>query len=70
MDKYLLVILIFMVVTIPISFVEPSTGEFRDPPLIPLFYAAIAGIIIIMVYSSYKERKERQQANAKKRSKK
>ena len=59
-----------MVVTIPIAFVEPSTGAFRDPPLIPLFYAAIAGIIIIMVYSSYKERKERQQANAKRRSRK
>ena len=59
-----------MVVTIPISFVEPSSGEFRDPPLIPLFYAAIAGIIIIMVYSSYKERKERQQANVKRRSRK
>ena len=70
MDKYLVVILIFMVVTIPIAFVEPSSGEFRDPPLIPLFYAAIAGIIIILVYSSYKERKERQQANAKRRSRK
>ena len=60
MDKYLVVILIFMVVTIPIAFVEPSSGEFRDPPLIPLFYAAIAGIVIVLVYSSYKERKERQ----------
>lgn len=70
MDKYLVVILIFMVVTIPIAFVEPSSGEFRDPPLIPLFYAAIAGIVIILVYSSYKERKERQQANAKRRSRK
>ena len=70
MDKYLVVILIFMVVTIPIAFVEPSSGEFRDPPLIPLFYAAIAGIIIILVYSSYKERKERQKANAKRRSRK
>ncbi|MDH3395782.1 MAG: hypothetical protein OEL52_06470 [Nitrosopumilus sp.] len=59
-----------MVVTIPIAFVEPSSGEFRDPPLIPLFYAAIAGIVIILVYSSYKERKERQQANAKRRSRK
>ena len=59
-----------MVVTIPIAFVEPSTGNFRDPPLIPLFYAAIAGIIIILVYSSYKERKERQKANAKRRSRK
>ena len=59
-----------MVVTIPLAFVEPSSGEFRDPPLIPLFYAAIAGIIIILVYSSYKEKKERQKANAKRRSKK
>ncbi len=70
MDKYLTVILIFMVVTIPIAFVEPSTGEFRDPPLIPMFYAAIAGISIIFIYSSYKERKERQKANAKRRSRK
>ncbi len=59
-----------MVVTIPIAFVEPSTGEFRDPPLIPLFYAAIAGIAIIVLYSSYKERKERQKANAKRRARK
>jgi NADH:ubiquinone oxidoreductase subunit 3 (subunit A) len=70
MDKYLLVILIFMVVTIPIAFVEPSTGDLRDPPLIPLFYAAIAGIMIIVLYSSYKERKERQKSNVKRRSKK
>ncbi len=59
-----------MIVTIPIAFVEPSTGEFRDPPLITLFYAAIAGIAIIVLYSSYKERKERQKANTKRRSKK
>lgn len=59
-----------MVVTIPIAFVEPSTGQFKDPPLIPLFYAAITGIIIILVYSSYKDRKERQKTNAKRRSRK
>ncbi|MDH3361632.1 MAG: hypothetical protein OEW86_11710 [Nitrosopumilus sp.] len=59
-----------MVVTIPIAFVEPSTGQFRDPPLIPLFYAAIGGIIIILVYSSYKDKKDRQKANAKRRSRK
>ena len=70
MDKYLTVILIFMVVTIPIAFVEPSTGQYRDPPLITLFYAGIGGIIIILIYSSYKDRKERQKANAKRRSKK
>jgi uncharacterized integral membrane protein len=59
-----------MVVTIPIAFVEPSSGQIRDPPIIPLFYAAIAGIIIIFAYSTYKERKERQAANAKRRSRK
>ncbi len=69
-DKYLLVILIFMIVTIPIAFVTPATGEIREQPLIPLFYAAIAGIIIIVIYSSYKERKQRQKDRAKRRSKK
>ena len=59
-----------MIVTIPIAFVEPATGDLRDPPLIPLFYAAIAGIAIIILYSSYKERKERQKANAKRRARK
>ena len=59
-----------MVVTIPIAFVEPASGAFKDPPDILLFYTAIARIIIILVYSSYKERKQRQQANAKRRSRK
>jgi len=70
MDKYLLVILIFMVVTIPIAFFEPSTGELRDPPFFTLMWAAIAGIIIIVLYSSFKERKERSKANAKRRARK
>ena len=69
-DKYLLIVLIFMVVGIPISFVNPSTGEFRDEPFIGLFYASIAGIVVIVLYSSYKERKERQASNAKRRSRK
>ena len=65
-----MVILMFMVVTIPIAFVEPTSGEFRDPPLILMFYAAIAGIAIIILYSSYKERQERRKANAKRRARK
>ena len=69
-DKYLTIILIFMVVGIPISFVSPTTGEFRDQPLILLFYGSIAGIIVIVVYSGYKERKDRRKANARRRSKK
>lgn len=59
-----------MVVTIPIAFFEPSAGELRDPPLFPLMWAAIVGIIVIVLYSSYKERKEKQAANAKRRSRK
>ncbi|MDC0438144.1 hypothetical protein OAL41_02105 [Nitrosopumilus sp.] len=71
MDKYLTIILIFMVVTIPIAFVSPTTGEIRDPPMLPLFYGAIAGIILILFYSGYKDKKEKQKANAnRKRSKK
>jgi len=69
-DKYLLVILIFMIVGIPISFVSPSNGEIREQPLIPLFYASIGGIIIVILYSSFKERKERQKEREKRRSKK
>jgi NADH:ubiquinone oxidoreductase subunit 3 (subunit A) len=69
-DKYLLVILIFMIVTIPLAFVNPGTGEIREQPIIPLFYAAIAGIIIIVLYSSFKERKQRQKDREKRRSKK
>tara|TARA_B100001105_G_C22347948_1_gene424374 strand:+ start:1002 stop:1217 length:216 start_codon:yes stop_codon:yes gene_type:complete len=71
MDKYLTVLLIFMVVSIPIAFVSPTTGEIREQPLILLFYGSIAGIIIIIFYGSYKDKKERQKAKAnRKRSKK
>ncbi len=70
MDKYLLVMLAFMVVSIPIAFISPTDGMLRDPPLILLFYAAIAGIAIIIVYSSYKDRKIRQRENRRRRSKK
>ncbi len=56
-----------MMVTIPISLLDPATGEFRF--ILPLFYGAIAGIAIIVLYSSYKERKERQKANAQRKAK-
>ncbi len=63
-----MVILMFMIVTIGIAFVDPASGE---PRFIPhLFYSGIAGIIIIFVYSSYKAKKEREKGNAKRRAKK
>ena len=65
MDKYLLVVLMFMIVTIAFGFVDPSTGEIRL--ILPLFYGGIAGTVIIIVYSSYKGKKERQKANAKRK---
>ncbi|NIM25723.1 MAG: hypothetical protein GTN35_02720 [Nitrososphaeria archaeon] len=70
MDKYLMVIMIFLIVSLPISFFEPTTGDLRDPPLLVLFYGSIGGIFVIIVYSSYKERKQRQKANQKRRGKK
>jgi len=69
-DKYLLVVLIFLIVGIPIAFVEPATGEIREQPFFSLFYVSIAGICIIIVYSSYTERKERQRENRRRRFKK
>ncbi len=50
------------------ALIDPSIGGFREQPNIPLFYASIAGISIIFLYSSYKERKARQKANVKRRS--
>ncbi len=68
-DKYLTVILIFMFVGIPISFVSPTTGELRFLPV--LFYTSIGGIVAIFLYDSYKTRKQRQLTRDKrKRSKK
>ena len=69
-DKYLLVIVIFLIVTIPISLIDPGTGGIREQPRFELFYISIAGICVIVLYSSYKERKARQKANVKRRSKK
>lgn len=59
-----------MVAGIPISFVNPNTGELLDQPVIVLFYASIIGIAVIILYSSYKEKKERQKSNARRRSRK
>ncbi len=69
-DKYLLVIVIFLIVSIPISLLDPATGGLREQPRFELFYISIAGICVIVLYSSYKERKARQKANAKRRSRK
>ncbi|SVE24039.1 uncharacterized protein METZ01_LOCUS476893, partial [marine metagenome] len=62
MDKYLLIVMGLLIVGIPIAFVSPTTGELREEPFILLFYTSIGGIIVIIVYSSYKEKKQREKA--------
>ena len=69
MDKILLVVLGFLMIGIPIAFISPTTGELREQPFIPLFYASIGGIIAVIVYSGYKGKKERQKANRERRRK-
>ena len=69
MEKTLLVVLGFMMIGIPIAFISPTTGELREQPFIPLFYASIGGIIAVVIYSGYKGKKERQKANRERRRK-
>ena len=69
MEKALLVVLGFLMIGIPIAFISPTTGELREQPFIPLFYASIGGIIAVIVYSGYKGKKERQKANRERRRK-
>ena len=69
MDKYLTVIMGVLIVGIPIAFISPDTGELRERPLFELFYASIGGIIAVIIYSGYKGKKARQQANRERRRK-
>ena len=69
MEKTLLVVLGFLIIGIPIAFISPTTGELREQPFIPLFYASIGGIIAVIIYSGYKGKKERQKANRERRRK-
>jgi len=63
MDKYLVVVMIFLITGMAIALT-------REPPQILLFYTMIAGTIGVMLYSSYKARIERREANRKKRKSK
>ena len=68
-EKTLLVVLGVLIIGIPIAFISPTTGELREQPFIPLFYASIGGIIAVVIYSGYKGKKERQKANRERRRK-
>ena len=69
MDKTMMVVLGFLIIGIPIAFISPTTGELREQPFIPLFYASIGGIIAVIIYSGYKGKKAKQKANRERRRK-
>ena len=65
----MMVVLGFLMIGIPIAFLSPTTGELREQPFFPLFWVSIGGIIAVIVYSGYKGKKARQQANRERRRK-
>ena len=70
MDKYLMVVMMFLIAGIPMSFLDPNTGKLFPQPNIPLFYASIGGIIIIVLYNSFQSRKERKELRKQRRKSK
>jgi len=59
-DKYLLVVLMFLIAGMGVVLVQKN-------PFWPMFYAMIVGIIIIVLYSSLQGRKERKELRRKRR---
>lgn len=60
MDKYLLVVLMFLIAGMGIAIT-------KDPPELILFYSMLGGSIIVIMYGSLKSRHDRRQAKRKER---
>ncbi len=60
MDKYLVIVLMFLIGGMII-------GVTVDPFLPGLFYSMLAGCIIVIIYSSWKNRKEEKELRKKRR---
>ena len=60
MDKYLLIVLMFMVAGMIIA----ATSE---PFNVGLFYAMLGGALVILIYTMMKGRKERRERNRERR---
>lgn len=63
MDKYLIIVLMFLIAGMGIAIT-------RDPPVIVMFYAMLGGAVFVLLYSAMKERKERKSINKSRKSKK
>lgn len=60
LDKYLVVVLVFLIAGMGIAIT-------KDPPVLGLFYAMLAGAIIIIIYSAMKSRRNAQLERRRKR---
>ena len=69
MGKYLSIVLAMMIVTMAIAFVSPYEGDIRAEPIYPLFWASVAGAIVVIIYGSYQNRKKQQELRRERRNK-
>lgn len=63
MDKYLIMVLMFLIAGMGIAVT-------RDPPVIVMFYTMLGGAVLVIIYSAMKDRKARRDINKSRKSKK
>ena len=63
MDKYLLIVLMFLIAGMLIAVTQSA-------PVWGLFYSMLAGALIVIFYSSWKSRKEQKELREKRRKSK
>ena len=62
MDKYLLIVLMFLIAGMGIAIAQ-------KPPLILMFYTMLGGAIFVILYSAVTQKKTRKELNKKRKSK-
>lgn len=63
MDKYLIIVLMFLIAGMGIAITQ-------KPPVIVMFYTMLGGAIFVIIYSAMKDRKARRNLNKSRKSKK
>ncbi|MEX0657327.1 MAG: hypothetical protein WD154_07275 [Nitrosopumilaceae archaeon] len=63
MDKYLIIVLMFLIAGMGIAIT-------RDPPVVVMFYTMLGGAVLVIIYSAMRDRKERRDLNKRRKSKK
>ena len=69
MGKYLSIVLAMMIVSMAIAFFSPLDGSIREEPFYPLFWASVAGAVVVIIYGSYQNRKKQQELRRERRNK-